>query len=759
MATYYLDVDDEITSAAARIRSTPDVDVALVLPAGSRIATSRINFRLLAREASGRSRRLAIVAPEASSRALAASAGLPAFASVMEYEDARGRDAAAGEGLTPAPATTSGAEADRGVAGAAGAAVAGAAVIGATGATAAGPGGSAGAGGAAAGSPAADATAPGDGTRATTPDMARPRGAIGPSTGLAGGPATPVARRRRWPLAVAALLAVALLAGAGGAVAYVLLPTATVTLQLAAVPVGPVVFTGTADPDAVAVQADTATIPAVRVPVALSATGTFKATGKRVQSSFATGQVRWTNCDPTRAYTIPQGTLARTPSGIAFRTQEPVFLPVAILNPPRISCQNRTIAAQAVRDGTAGNVPAGSITVVPGEYNSVVIKVTNPAATAGGSREEFPQVTEKDVASATARLTKQLDQQLAAVAGDPPGTPAGTIAYPTTARRGEPVPSVPLADLVGQEVQTFDLTLTADGTVVAADPTPLEAIAAARVAAQVPAGMELREGSMRVTVGQGIAEGQLIRYPVEGRAEAVRGVSEREVRSMVKGKTPAEAQEVLAPYGTAAVTLWPDWASTITTIDPRLTVTVQGVPPAQASPNPTPAPAPRRRPPHSCRRPPPSPRTPRRRRPPRRDAAPRDRPGHAPRRAGHCRRRRRPRSAARDGVASAERGGRCRGPRPHRRGEWHRRARRGDAPRHVRRGRRKGDRGARMGACGCATDGAARASARRTTLEPRGGVPCRQAGSRPSRGAARARPASRSSGADRSRGGCGHPGG
>ena len=85
MAIFYLDIDDEITSAAARIRGTRDLAVVLVLPAGSRIATSRINFRLLAREAQQRSRRLAIVAPEASTRALAAAAGLPVFGSTQEY--------------------------------------------------------------------------------------------------------------------------------------------------------------------------------------------------------------------------------------------------------------------------------------------------------------------------------------------------------------------------------------------------------------------------------------------------------------------------------------------------------------------------------------------------------------------------------------------------------------------------------------------------------------------------------------------------
>src|SRR5262245_52836941 len=86
--TVYLDVDDEITSAAARIRGSEATKVALVVPYGSRIATSRMNFRLLSREAVVNNRRLSIVASDAATRALAASAGLPVFASVAEYDAA-----------------------------------------------------------------------------------------------------------------------------------------------------------------------------------------------------------------------------------------------------------------------------------------------------------------------------------------------------------------------------------------------------------------------------------------------------------------------------------------------------------------------------------------------------------------------------------------------------------------------------------------------------------------------------------------------
>ncbi|MCJ7711969.1 MAG: hypothetical protein MUQ32_14200, partial [Chloroflexi bacterium] len=116
MATIvYLDADDEITSAATRIRSAEATRVGLVLPFGSRVATSRINFRLLAREAQTNGKRLDIVAPETSARALAASAGLPVFASVAEYEAAldaglddrdAGVAAAAAAGAVVAASTT-----------------------------------------------------------------------------------------------------------------------------------------------------------------------------------------------------------------------------------------------------------------------------------------------------------------------------------------------------------------------------------------------------------------------------------------------------------------------------------------------------------------------------------------------------------------------------------------------------------------------------------------------------------------------------
>lgn len=580
MATVYLDVDDEITSAAARLRTAEDLRIAIVLPAGSRIATSRINFRLLAHEAARRSRRLAIVAPEASARALAASAGLPVFATVVEYEEAFAEDAPGEAPRSPGSSPTSGAAA----------------------LAAAGPehgGREAPAPGEPTPVPVDKAAPPAERPSPAVPaEPLRPRAALGPSTGLgAGAPSYAPRRRRRWPLAVAIVLVAAILGGAGAAVGYVVLPSATVSLRLTAVPLDPVSFVATGDPDAVAVDPATATIPAVRIALPLSASGTFKASGKRVESSAATGQVRWTSCDPTRSYTIARGTLARTPGGVAFATQEAIFLPVAILDPPRITCQDRLVDVVAVQEGPAGNVAAGTVTVVPGALNDVVIKVTNPAAMAGGARTEHPRVVAKDVSAAVAALTGQLDAQLAAAAAaaaaSPPGLPPAAVVYPATARRGLPTPSEAAADIVGREEATFDLTLVAGGTVVACDPSPLAAIAEQRIAARLGEGMALREGSTQVTVGPGDVAGEAILLAVSVRAEAVRDVTPEAVRALVKGLTEAEAVKALAPYGRAEVVLWPGWAGSVTTLDARLDVTVEGVPPASASPAPaTPAPPP-----------------------------------------------------------------------------------------------------------------------------------------------------------------------
>ncbi|HEY4956376.1 MAG TPA: hypothetical protein VII31_01060, partial [Caldimonas sp.] len=88
MGVCYLEVDDEITSAIGRIRAVTDGEAIIVVPPGSRIATSRINFKLLAREAAVRRMNVVAVSDEPQVRALAISAGLPAYDSIVTAQQA-----------------------------------------------------------------------------------------------------------------------------------------------------------------------------------------------------------------------------------------------------------------------------------------------------------------------------------------------------------------------------------------------------------------------------------------------------------------------------------------------------------------------------------------------------------------------------------------------------------------------------------------------------------------------------------------------
>ncbi|HYM52508.1 MAG TPA: hypothetical protein VEW45_03370, partial [Candidatus Dormibacteraeota bacterium] len=77
----YLEPDDEITSVVRRLRETDVPRVVLVASGRTKATTSAVALRLLAEVATEEGREVVLVA-DASARALAGEAGIPAFASV-----------------------------------------------------------------------------------------------------------------------------------------------------------------------------------------------------------------------------------------------------------------------------------------------------------------------------------------------------------------------------------------------------------------------------------------------------------------------------------------------------------------------------------------------------------------------------------------------------------------------------------------------------------------------------------------------------
>jgi hypothetical protein len=561
----YLDVDDEITSAAARIRTAGERRLALVLPAGSRVSTSRINFRLLAREAASRGRELSIVAPEAGTRSLAASAGLPAFMSVVEYEDAlktAGPEAPVAHVAAAAGAATPAAEPTQ-VWPAAAAATS--TSIRAT--TTARPGGGP------HGVPPADTghgpAGPGTNVRARSAT----RDTVTMPLPVADDP--PSGRRlSRLLLALLSVLIVAFIAS--GVAAWQLLPTAVVTVHPKVEAVGPLQFTVRADPLEVSTDAANGVVPAQVVGFDLSVSQDFPATGKKITETKADGSVSWTNCDPTRAYTIPASTVAATDAGEKFVTTDAVFLPVAILsgNPPQISCQSRNVNVTASQPGPDGNVDAGAIDQVPTTYNSVVIRVTNPAATTGGTHVETKIVAQKDVDAAMAVLTKALRDQFTSQLADPANTPSGMTLFPATKSASSGDPTVDPESLVGQQGATFTLGMTGTGTATAVDPSLVTEVGMERARAAVSPDRSLVANSVNVALGTPHVDGSAVLYPVTAGASQVETLNASALRSMVRGLSVDEARDRLRNYGDATINVWPAWVSSITNYDFRLDLTV-----------------------------------------------------------------------------------------------------------------------------------------------------------------------------------------
>src|SRR3954469_21797808 len=302
----YLDVDDEITSAASRIRTSAGTKVALVVPYGSRIATSRMNFRLLSREAIVSNHRLSIVSGDAAARSLAASAGLPVFGTVAEYESS----------LSSGPA--------------------GGSVSGPSAAAAAAPTGTP--------SPLtvsdtvvkppepvdADvpvrksqlprrpvpeqrrASAPIAAQRAADDDGSEPSDDDDADAGgRRGGIRTPV---------VAAIGLVTLALIVAGVAAYLFLPSATIALTPRREAIGPLQLTVLADPEATAPDPVGLTVPADRLELPVEAGRTFKTTGTKVTETAPRGSVAFTNSGPPSSNTVPAGSIVSTEGGIRFRT-------------------------------------------------------------------------------------------------------------------------------------------------------------------------------------------------------------------------------------------------------------------------------------------------------------------------------------------------------------------------------------------------------------------------------------------------------
>jgi hypothetical protein len=485
MAVWYLDNDDEITDAVARLRNATDEQVVFVVPTGSRIATGRINFKLLNREAAARGLSLAIASPDVQVRAMAASAGVLGLPTAAEAEAALERGDTVPEPTEPGPA-------EEGVE---------------------------------------------EGTSA---------GATVASV--------PAARRvnRRVVVAVGAVVTVAVI---GVVASLQTLPTAQVTLTPRTATIGPLPLTITALTTVSEPDPETGRLPAVDVAIPLSAEQVYPATGREVVEARATGSVVLTSPDQPFEQRILAGTRVLTPSGVEFQTTEPAVMPrvTAGGGPSQV-----TVPVEAVAPGDGGNVPAGSISLVP-SLEAQGITVSNPEATADGRYEEALVITQADYESALADLQNGLMGELAARLRDPERLPDDLTVFIGTVEPGTVEHQPPADELVGNRAAEFTLAGDLAAHVLAVDERSVDALARSIVLAELPEGMAVLPGQLSVETGDGVAGDGGIRFDGTASAIAYQVIDEEAVLARIAGLPVSEARAILEDIGATTVSVWPDF--------------------------------------------------------------------------------------------------------------------------------------------------------------------------------------------------------
>jgi hypothetical protein len=522
MAIYYLDVDDEITSAAARIRDSSDNRIALVLSGGSRVATSRINFRLLAREAKHRNKRLAIIAADPSVQSIARSAELPVYASVGDYEKA---EATLARGM---PGRTSGETS-------------------------------------AALDELALTVAPGSGAAAARSGNTRV-----PAAGA--GDRLWTRLRISRPVLVGIAVLVVLAVAATGFFFY---PSAKVVLTLRQESVGPITVSVKVDPSVAAANDLSGTVPGLDKAFPVEASGTFKATGQSVAETAATGTVTFTSLNTFLAVPILAGTQVSTASGVAFVTATTVTVPKATVSGTTITAGAVNVAVTAVNKGLSGNVAANTIVNLPSELAGPLVgkrPVTNKTATSGGTHTVTPKVVQADLDAAEASLFSQLDAHFQSALSSPGAVPSDQSLFNGSAHLGTAVCDPDPATLVDQAVASFQLDCKSTGTATMTTTTNISALAERRVKAAVRTGYLLVDDSVTSSVGSPTTQGSTVVVPVTVRAVQVPVVDVDALRAKIKGMSVDEARTYLSQYGKVQISVSPDWATSLPSFDFRIDI-------------------------------------------------------------------------------------------------------------------------------------------------------------------------------------------
>ena len=378
-------------------------------------------------------------------------------------------------------------------------------------------------------------------------------------------------------------LVLGLLGGVLLAAAFLLVPSATVTL-IPAQDFVRVEAQITADPNLQqsVVDVENGVMPAYRYQSEVEDTATITTTGSRqLTSTPAIGTVVFIN-RTDESIDIRSNTLVSTSAGIpiVFRTSEDATLPAG-------QDEQVEIPIEAVPEsaGEIGNVDIGLINSVIGDLAQSV-EVRNLAPTYQGASRTVQLVTQEDRDTLVAILRQQIQDR--AYRDLAPMIAESQFAIPDTLRITEERSDWMTFDHeVGDVANTLSLTMRAMVEIIAVDEGLAEQIAYARLGAQVPRGRLIQTQTVRYERGPvtGIEPNGTVTFTITCSADVLGQINIQQIQQRIASSTPDAALQYLISTvdleeGTVPrIESYPDWLGMLPVLPMRITIrTVEDTP-------------------------------------------------------------------------------------------------------------------------------------------------------------------------------------
>jgi len=293
-------------------------------------------------------------------------------------------------------------------------------------------------------------------------------------------------------------------------------------------------------------------VPAQALSVQVSGEARTPTTGRSDEPvGRATGRVVFVN-RTGREITVPAGTVLSTATGnnVQFATTAETALPP----------NGRAAAAvQALEPGPAGNARAGTVTRVEGPLGLSLL-VANEANFSGGTTAKQGVVTEEDKVRLQAQLLEELKRQALERLDE---RTQGSLFIPRESVNFLTL-SPTFTPFVGEVSPDLYLSMSVQAVGLAADTEAGKQVALTRLQEAMPPGTRLISDTVRFTPGSvQLEDPKTLAFSLTGEGTLLREIDEGAVRSAVLGRSPDEAERILAQRFALArpphIELGPSW--------------------------------------------------------------------------------------------------------------------------------------------------------------------------------------------------------